>query len=66
MHSVEADLKQQQFDTVKQQLFTENLCALLLRLPEQLSTARHFNISPGQLQAAENQLSEKRHGLRLL
>jgi hypothetical protein len=26
----------------------------------------HFNISPEQLQAAEHQLTEKRHGLRLL
>jgi hypothetical protein len=37
-----------------------------LQLPEQLSMTTHFNISPDQLRAAELQLTEKRHGLRLL
>ena len=66
MHKVETELKQNQFNTVKQTLFIDNLCKKLLQLPEQLATGAHFNISPDQLRAAEHQLTEKRHGLRLL
>jgi len=66
MHKVEAELKQNQFNTVKQALFIESLRKKLLQLPEQLSTATYFNISPDRLRAAELQLTEKRHGLRLL
>ncbi|MGZ8907954.1 MAG: GTP-binding protein, partial [Methylobacter sp.] len=66
MHKVEAELKQNQFNTVKQALFVESLRKKLLQLPEQLSMATHFNISPDRLRAAELQLTEKRHGLRLL
>jgi hypothetical protein len=66
IHRVEAELKQHQLNTVKQQLFTDNLRKSLLKLPEQLSTGLHFNISADQLRTAEAQLSEKRHGLRLL
>jgi len=66
MHKVEAELKQNQFNTVKQALFVESLRNKLLQLPEQLSMTTHFNISPDQLRAAELQLTEKRHGLRLL
>ncbi len=66
MHKVEAELKQNQLNTVKQTLFIETLRNRLLQLPEQLSIATHFNISPDQLHAAELQLTEKRHGLRLL
>lgn len=66
MHKVEAELKQNQFNTVKQVLFIESLRNKLLQLPEQLSMTTHFNISPDQLHAAELQLTEKRHGLRLL
>jgi hypothetical protein len=66
MHKVEAELKQNQFNTVKQVLFVESLRNKLLQLPEQLSMTTHFNISPDQLHAAELQLTEKRHGLRLL
>lgn len=67
MHKVEAELKQNQFNTVKQALFIESIRFKLLQLPEQLSsTTTHFNISPDQLSAAERQLIEKRHGLRLL
>ncbi|WP_262965873.1 GTPase domain-containing protein [Methylobacter psychrophilus] len=66
MHKVEHDLKQHQLKTVKQALFVDNLGLKLLALPEQLSRLHHFNISPGQVQAAEHQLIEKRHGLRLL
>ncbi len=66
MHKVEAELKQNQFNTVKQSLFIESMRKKLLQLPEQLSMTTHFNISPDQLRAAELQLTEKRHGLRLL
>jgi hypothetical protein len=66
MHKVETELKQNQFNTVKQTLFIENLRKKLLQLPEQLSLTTCFNISPEQLRAAELQLTEKRHGLRLL
>jgi len=66
MHKVEHELKQHQLHTVKQALFVESIGQKLLALPEQLSTMTHFNISPDQLQAAEHQLTEKRHGLRIL
>ncbi len=66
MHKVEAELKQNQFNTVKRALFVEILREKLLLVPGQLSMNGHFNISPDQLRAAELQLTEKRHGLRLL
>jgi GTPase SAR1 family protein len=66
MHKIETELKQNQFNTVKQMLFTERLRKKLLQLPEQLSMTTYFNISPEQLRTAELQLTEKRHGLRLL
>ena len=66
MHKVEYELKQQQLNTVKQTLFLDGIAQKLLQLPEQLSTMHHFNISSTQLQAVEQQLTEKRHGLRLL
>lgn len=66
MHKVEVELKQQQLNSVEQLLFTDSMRKLLLKLPEQLSPATHFNITPDQLRDAETQLTEKRHGLRLL
>jgi hypothetical protein len=66
MHKAEHDLKQHQLNTVKQALFVETIGRMLLALPDQLSAMTHFNISPDQLKAAEHQLTEKRHGLRLL
>ena len=66
MHKVEHDLKQHQLATVKQALFVDNIGLKLKALPEYLSTTGHFNISPDQLRAAELQLTDKRHGLRLL
>ena len=66
MHKVEQELKHHQLKTVKQTLFVESIGQKLLALPKHLSTMTHFNISPEQLQAAEHQLTEKRHGLRLL
>ncbi|PPD48176.1 MAG: GTP-binding protein [Methylobacter sp.] len=66
MHKVETHLKQQQFTAVNQALFVGCLSQALNALPGQLANTTHFNISPGQLQAIEQQLTEKRHGLRLL
>jgi GTPase SAR1 family protein len=66
MNKMESELKQQQLQTVKQRLFIESLIKQLLVLPEQLSSLTYFNISPDAVQAAEQQLTDKRHGLRLL
>jgi GTPase SAR1 family protein len=66
MGRLEIELKKHQLATVKQTLFVDNLRNRLLDLPEQLSAPIHFNISLNQLQTAEAQLTDKRHGLRLL
>lgn len=66
MGRVEAELKQRQLAAVKQALFTDSMKLKLLELSGQLSSVTYFNISPEQLQQAESQLIEKRHGLRLL
>jgi hypothetical protein len=66
MHKVEYELKQQQLATVKKSLFVDGIRQKLLALQSQLSRTTHFNISPEQLQAVEQQFTEKRHGLRLL
>jgi hypothetical protein len=66
MNRLEVELKKNQLATVKQTLFIDTLRNTLLALPEQLSAPEHFNIPLNQLQAAEAQLTDKRHGLRLL
>ncbi len=66
MGRVEKELKQRQLAAVKQALFTDSMKKKLLELSGQLSSVTYFNISPEQLQQAESQLTEKRHGLRLL
>ncbi|NOU22888.1 MAG: GTPase domain-containing protein [Methyloglobulus sp.] len=66
MSRVESELKQRQLTAVKQSLFTGSMKLKLLELSGQLSSVTYFNISPEQLQQAELQLIEKRHGLRLL
>lgn len=66
MKRVEKELKQQQLAAVKQALFTDSMRRKLLELSGQLSSITYFNISPEQLQKAESQLIEKRHGLRIL
>jgi GTPase SAR1 family protein len=66
MGKVERELKQQQLNTVRQTLFINCLRENLKHLPATVSSTTNFNISPEQLQAAEAQLKEKRHGLRLL
>jgi hypothetical protein len=63
---VEKELKQRQLAAVKQTLFTDSIRKKLLELSGKLSSVTYFNISPEQLQQAESQLTEKRHGLRLL
>lgn len=65
VHKVEASLKQQQFDTVKQQLFSALMRDKLLQLPEHMRYPAAFNITQAQLDAAELKLKDKRHGLRL-
>ncbi|MCF7988434.1 MAG: 50S ribosome-binding GTPase [Methylovulum sp.] len=66
MHKMEAQLKQQQLQQVKQTLFMDSLANKLLNLPRQIAASNPFNISPEQLREIECQLTEKRHGLRLL
>ncbi len=66
MHKIESELKQQQLIAVKQSLFIDSLTKQLLALPEQLSVLTYFNIPPDLLHEAERQLTDKRHGLRLL
>jgi len=66
MLKTEAQLKQQQLQRVKQTLFMDNLASKLINLPRQVATSTQFNISPEQLREIECQLTEKRHGLRLL
>jgi predicted component of type VI protein secretion system len=66
MQKVETHLKQQQLNAVTQALFDGSLSQALAALPSQLANTTHFNISPEQVQAMEQQLTEKRHGLRLL
>jgi hypothetical protein len=67
LHKVEATLKEKQLKEVKQQLFMDNLTKKLTVLPEERTAAsKHFNISAEEVQVAQLQLTEKRHGLRLL
>ena len=66
LHRAEAELKQQQLNTVKRQLFTRVLQQALIGLPEKMQQNTYFNISTRQLAEAEAQLEEKRHGLRIL
>lgn len=66
MGKVEAELKQHQLETVKQDLFIASLQKTLYSLPEQLSDKSRFNISPELLKKAEQQRKEKKHGIRIL
>lgn len=63
MKKVEADLKAQQLEAVKTQIFAP-LAQRLYVLPQQIKTETHFAISPEQLAAAEANFDEKPHGLR--
>ena len=66
MQRVEAELKQHQLNTVKTSLFEAYLRECLYQLPQQSQSPQRFNISQQQCQIAEQQLKEKKHGLRLL
>jgi GTPase SAR1 family protein len=66
MGRVEKELKQRQLAAVNQALFIDSMKKRLLEMSGQLSSVTYFNISPEQLQQAESQLTDLRHGLRLL
>ncbi len=66
INKVESDLKQQQLMTVKEDLLISSLQKSLYILPEQLSDKSLFNISPELLKEAEQQLKEKKNGIRIL
>jgi hypothetical protein len=66
MQRVEAELKQQQLQTVKSQLFQAYLREQLYQIPQRVHSPSRFNISPKQCQQAEQALQEKKHGLRIL
>ena len=65
MATVEAELKQKQSETVKQQLFNQSLKDRLSELPDMMALSGRFNISKEELHRAEQQLKEKKHGLRI-
>lgn len=66
MGNVEAELKQHQLKTVKNDVLVASLQQALYALPEQLSDKNRFNISQALLQSAEIQRKEKKHGIRVL
>lgn len=66
INKVEAELKQQQLKAVKEELFVSSLQKSLYTLPDQLSDKSQFNISPELLKEAEQQLKEKKNGIRIL
>lgn len=65
MKKVESDLKLQQFEAVKTQVFAP-LSQRLQALTNDIKTDSHFAISPSQLAEIEASFDEKPHGLRLL
>ena len=65
MNRVEAELKKNQYNTVKQRLFIEILHQSLSQFPEQMNKGHNFNISQSQLEKAQQQLKQKPHGLQL-
>ena len=66
MSRQEAELKRHQLNTVRQRLFEDQLKHALYVIPQQLPVDHHFKISRQQLKQAENQLNERRNGLRIL
>ncbi len=66
MGHVEAELKNHQLDTVKQQLFVAVLQKKLDQIPHQLSDKTRFNLTREQLESAEQYRHEKKHGIRFL
>ncbi len=65
MNKMEAELKQNQLKTVKEDLFSACLKQSLYTLPEKLSGKNQFNISTEMLEKAELQRKEKKHGIRI-
>ena len=66
MHKVESDLKAQQLNTVRDQLLYKSLAEALLKLPSMSLSTHRFDISEEMCKNAEQQLQEKKHGLRIL
>lgn len=66
MSSLEAELKQHQLKTVKNDVLIASFQQSLYALPEQLSDKNRFNISQALLQSAEIKRKEKKHGIRIL
>ena len=62
---LEMELKQKQLATVKQQLFLEAMKVPMAKFPEQMEQNKRFNVSLDRVEQAEQQLKEKKHGLRL-
>ena len=65
MKKVAAELKQRQFEIVKEILFVGVLTQMLQDLPHKMDNSNKFNISAQQLADVEKQLKEPRYGLRL-
>lgn len=66
LQRAETELKQQQLNAVKHQLFDQILQQQLSGLSTKMMHNTFFNISTRQLAEAEAQLEQKRHGLRIL
>lgn len=66
MQRVEAELKHQQMQTVRNRLFAAILREQLYRLPQHIQLPTRFNITEEQCRQAEQALKEKKHGLRIL
>ena len=66
INKVEAELKQKQLKTVKEELFMAHFQQALYKLPEKLSDSNRFNISQDLLKQAEQQRNEKKNGIRIL
>jgi len=64
MNRVAAELKQRQFQIVKEQLFIGQLKQALQKLPQKMDRSTKFNISDETLAKAEARLKEPRYGLR--
>ena len=64
MNRMAAELKQRQFQIVKEKLFEGHLKQALQILPQKMNHSSKFNISNETLSEAEAQLKEPRYGLR--
>lgn len=65
MNRVGAELKQRQFEVVKNDLFVGELLQILKALPQKMNSSDKFNISAETLSEAAQQIKEPRYGLRL-